>query len=112
MAPGSCPIGAWARARVVATRVIAKATDWSARLLLGCIVALFPERPEQRHAARLHQLDLDFAVLAVPRRILWRVAKDVLVAQFDTDFCGHVGKFVEVIHRVLTPSCLFGNFGQ
>src|ERR1022692_5001845 len=57
----------------------------SPRLLRGRIVSLFPEWPQEGHAVRLHQPDLDPSVLAVVAQVLGGVAEDVLVAQFNSD---------------------------
>src|SRR5450631_166623 len=81
-------------------------------LLRGRIVALFPEWPQQRHAVRLHQPDLDPSILAVAAQILWGVAEDVLVAQLDADFRRHVGELIEIVHLVLPPSGLLGDLGE
>src|ERR1035441_2767825 len=81
-------------------------------LLPGRIVALFPEWPQQRHAVRLHQPDLDPSILAVAAQILWRVAEDVLVAQLDANFRRHVGQLIEIVDLILPSSGLLGDFGE
>src|ERR1017187_4926727 len=70
-------------------------------LLCGRIVALFPKWPQERHAVRLHQPDLDPAVLAVAGQVLGGVAEDGLVAQLDSDLGRHVGSSDEL--RGLMP---------
>src|ERR1035438_3358617 len=82
-------------------------------LLLGrSIVAQSPEGPQRRQPAWLHQLDLDPPVFAIPFQVLWRVADNVLVAQFDADLLRDIGEFVEVLHREVPSACLFRDFAQ
>ena len=60
----------------------------------------------------MHQLDLDPPVFAIPFQVLWRVADNVLVAQFDADLLRDIGEFVEVLHREVPSACLFRDFAQ
>ena len=90
-----------------------RATAIAQKSFIGrSIIAQSPERPQRRQAARLNQLHLHVPVLPVVLLVLRRIAQDVLVAQFDSDFGGDIRQFVQVLHRVLAPAGLLGDFGQ
>src|ERR1022692_3984216 len=104
----ACPT--LAGARVASVGHALACPSWSCpALLCGRIVALFPKWPQERHAVRLHQPDLDPAVLAVAGQVLGGVAEDVLVAQLDSDLGRHVGQFIEIIHLILPSPGLLGD---
>src|SRR6266851_5259600 len=77
---------------------IASATSAPARipLLNGSIIPLSMRFPQRRQALRLHQLDLHLAIFSVALEVGRRVAKNVLVAQLDSDLCRHIGQFVQI----------------
>src|ERR1700722_4918683 len=83
--------------------------DRAENLLSGRIIPEAEKRLERRKAAGLHQLDVDVPILAVPGLIGGTVVQHVLIAKFDSDFCGDVGKFVQVLHIIAAPAGEFGN---
>src|SRR3984957_9687318 len=77
--------GAWAQ-----TKQKEASRDRAAQLLRRRIIPEAEKRLERRKAARLHQLDGDVAIFAVPRLIGGGVVEHVLIAKFDSNFCGDV----------------------
>src|SRR3954471_3623383 len=82
------------------------------RLLRGCIVARFRIDIQVRESFRRRQLDLDLPPLAILRRVLWTVAKHVLVAQFDADLGGHVAELARGIDGERSPAGDLGDLAQ
>ena len=63
-------------------------------------------------AARLHQFDVDVAILAIPRLVGGTVVQHVLIAKFDSNFGCDVGKFVQILHVVTAAARQLGHFIQ
>src|SRR5271166_1158460 len=70
------------------------------KLLRRRIVSQAEKRFERRQPARLRQLDVDVAVLAIARLVGGTVVEHVLIAKFDSNFGCDVGKFVQILHVV------------
>src|SRR5437588_7197181 len=100
----------WPRTATAADATRTRMT--STGLLSGRIVALFPEGAQNRHPARLHQLDLHAPVFAVADLVLRSVADDVLIAKLGADLGGDIRQFIHVVYRVLPPAGLLGDFAQ
>src|ERR1700728_4469788 len=81
-------------------------------LLRRRIVPEAEKRFEWRKPARLHQLDVDVPVLAVPRLVGGAVIEDVLIAKLDSNFGCDVGKFVQILYIITAAARQFGHFVQ
>src|ERR1700730_17981661 len=71
-----------------------------ARLLRRRIIPEAEKRFERRQTPRLHQLDANMPILAIPSLVAGGVVKHVLIAKLDPNFCGDVGKLVQILHVV------------
>src|ERR1700733_1524957 len=91
---GSSGVGGWDAGVCAQTRQEEASRDRAAKLLSGRIITEAEKRLERRQAARLYQFDVDVTILAIPRLVGGAVVEHVLIAKFDSDFCGDVGKFV------------------
>src|SRR5579871_2217468 len=95
LAPG---FAAWGLAIPEKRRKLAR------KLLSRRIISKAVERLEWRQAARLYQFHLNMTVFAIPHLVLGRVVKHVLIPQLGADLGGDIGKFIDVLNVITSPS--------
>ena len=49
-----------------------------------------------RQTLRLIKLHFNFAPMAVLYLVVWTITNHILVAQFNSDFCGHIRELIRI----------------
>src|SRR5712692_2565229 len=81
----------------------------SGSLRRSVVAALGVDAKRARQLPGPLQLDLDFVPLSIPSHTPGTVAKQILIAQHDTDALGHAGQIVRIINAKSVPSGYFAH---